>query len=396
MSFFFAIVGLGLLVLIHEAGHFFAARAVGMKPRKFYIGFGQPLVKKVHNGVEYGIAAFPLGGYVKIPGMSRPTPGVLGASLRRDVAERHETEIRRVDAAIARDDERAAMEALEDLRPALGATRAWQELEMSLAPDAYWRQKTWKRLVAIFAGPAVNLLFAVILFTGVFMVSTFTNQTTNEVAAVQPGTPAAKAGLQAGDKLIRIGNERVTPAKMASQIRQTRGKPFVLVVNRGGKDVTIPRIAARMDNGAYRIGIAIVGKLGPGESFPAAARDAGKEAWLEVRGTVVGLSHLVAGQDTHNVSSSVGIVRASAAAWRQGLRDFLAILGSISLALGIFNLLPILPLDGGHIAIALVEKLRGRTFAQGVYVRYMVVGLGLFAILMYFGLRNDLTSIFGG
>jgi regulator of sigma E protease len=394
MSFFFAIVGLGLLVLIHEAGHFFAARAVGMKPRKFYLGFGQPLVKKTRNGVEYGIGAFPLGGYVKIPGMSRPTPGVLGASLRRDVAERHEAEIARVDAAIARGDEPAARAALDELRPALGETRAWQELEMSLAPDAYWRQKTWKRLVAIFAGPAVNLLFAVILFTGVFMVSTFTNQTTNQVAAVQTGTPAAQAGLKAGDKLIRIGNERVTPAKMASQIRATRGRPFTLVVERGNKTVVIPHVRARMDQGAYRIGIEIVGKLGPGESFPAAVRDAGKETWFEVRDTGIGLSHLFAGEDTRNVSSSVGIVRASAAAWRQGLRDFLAILGSISLALGIFNLLPILPLDGGHIVMALVEKLRGRTFAQGVYVRYSLVGIGLFAILMYFGLRNDLG--FGG
>src|SRR4051794_41953200 len=82
MSFLAAIVGLALLILIHEAGHFFAARAVGMKPRKFYIGFGQPLVKKVHNGVEYGIGAFPLGGYVKIPGMSRPEPGALAAGVR--------------------------------------------------------------------------------------------------------------------------------------------------------------------------------------------------------------------------------------------------------------------------------------------------------------------------
>ena len=93
------------------------------------------------------------------------------------------------------------------------------------------------------------------------------------------------------------------------------------------------------------------------------------------------------------MSSSVGIVRVSAQAWRQGLRDFLFVLGLVSLALGLLNLLPVLPLDGGHIVMALVEKVRGRTFSQAVYMRYSVVGLSLFAVLLYFGLRNDL---FGG
>jgi regulator of sigma E protease len=118
-----------------------------------------------------------------------------------------------------------------------------------------------------------------------------------------------------------------------------------------------------------------------------------KETWYDVRGTVVGMTHLFGGQDTQNVQSSVGIVRTSAAAARDGVRTFLYILGAISLALGIFNLIPVLPLDGGHIAIALVEKLRGRTFAQSVYVKYSLIGFSLFAILMYIGLRNDL---FGG
>ena len=86
-------------------------------------------------------------------------------------------------------------------------------------------------------------------------------------------------------------------------------------------------------------------------------------------------------------------MRVSAAAWRQGLRDFLSVLGLISLALGVLNLLPVLPLDGGHIVMALVEKLRGRTFTQAVYIRDSIVGLSLFAVLMYLGLRNDL---FGG
>ena len=121
-----------------------------------------------------------------------------------------------------------------------------------------------------------------------------------------------------------------------------------------------------------------------------AARDARGLTWDVTAGTVSGLSHVLSGKDTSQVSSSYGIVKASADAWRHGLRTFLFVLGLISLALGLLNLMPVLPLDGGHIVIALVEKVRGRTFGQSVYIRYSVVGLTLFAVLMYFGLRNDI------
>src|SRR5579862_3945896 len=84
VSFLAAIVGLTVLVLLHEAGHFFAARAVGMTPRKFYLGFGPPIVKRVHNGVEYGIGALPLGGYVKLPGMHRPSAADVRGTIPAD------------------------------------------------------------------------------------------------------------------------------------------------------------------------------------------------------------------------------------------------------------------------------------------------------------------------
>jgi regulator of sigma E protease len=392
MSFFAAILGLALLILIHEAGHFFASRAAGMTPRKFYIGFGQPIVKKVRGGVEYGIGVFPLGGYVKIPGMSRPSPGDLAATISAERREQHAAELARLDAAVARGDDDGARAVLEELRPELGKTRAWQELEGALAPDAYWRQTTWRRLVAIGAGPAVNLLFAVILFAALFMVAS--ERSTNVVAQVQAGSPAARAQLQANDRIVEIAGRRVRPSDMPKQIRATRGAPFKLVVLRHGHRVTLGPLKARLDQGAYRIGIAIEARTGPGESPPRAVLDAVKTTWFATRDTVTGIAGVLSGRDTKNVSSSVGIVRVSAAAWRQGLRDYLSVLGLISLALGVLNLIPVLPFDGGHILIALVEKLRGRTFAQSVYVRYSVVGFGLFAVLLYLGLRNDLG--FGG
>jgi regulator of sigma E protease len=185
----------------------------------------------------------------------------------------------------------------------------------------------------------------------------------------------------------------VTPKEIPAHIRATGGRPFKLLVLRNGKRVTIGPVRAKLSQGAYRIGIAIESRTGPGESVPAAAADSVRLTWSITSQTVRGLGHLATGRDTNQVSSSVGIVRVSAQAWRQGLRDFLFVLGLVSLALGLLNLLPVLPLDGGHIVMALVEKVRGRTFAQAVYMRYSVIGLSLFAVLMYFGLRNDL---FGG
>ena len=386
-----AIFGLAILVMIHEAGHFFAARAVGMTPRKFYIGFGPAIAKTVRGGVEYGIGSIPLGGYVKIPGMNRPSPGDLKASLQPQVRERLAPQLARLDVAIESGDDDAGRAALAELRPELGSTRMWQELEWALAPDAYWRQTTWRRLVAIAAGPAVNLAFAFVLFAVLFVVAS--TRDTNVIGRVVSGTPAASSGLRQGDQVLRVAGVKVAPKEIPAHIRATGGRPFRMLVLRDGRRVLIGPVRAKQTQGAYRIGIAIESRTGPGESIPAAAADSVRLTWSITSETVRGIGHLTTGRDTNQVSSSVGIVRVSAQAWRQGLRDFLFVLGLVSLALGLLNLLPVLPLDGGHIVMALVEKVRGRTFAQAVYMRYSLIGLSLFAVLMYFGLRNDL---FGG
>ncbi len=391
MGLIAAILGLAILVMIHEAGHFFAARAVGMTPRKFYLGFGPPIAKTMRGQVEYGVGSIPLGGYVKIPGMNRPSPGDLAATLRSEDREKYRAELARLDHAIDREDWVGARAELRGLRPLLGESRMAQELEWSLAPDAYWRQATWRRLTAIFAGPAVNLVFAIVLFTALFLVAAERN--TNVIGRVLTNSPAAAAHLHAGDRILEVNGVATTPKQIPKRIRATKGRPFEIVVKRNGKRVVIGPLRAREDHGAYRIGIAIEARTGPGESLPTATGDALKLTWGITADTVRGIGHLAAGRDTNQVSSTVGIVRVSSQAWRQGARDFLFVLGLVSLALGLLNLLPVLPLDGGHIVMALIEKVRGRTFRQAVYVRYSVVGLSIFAVLMYLGLRNDL---FGG
>ena len=172
------------------------------------------------------------------------------------------------------------------------------------------------------------------------------------------------------------------------------GRPFRLIVRRDGKRVVLGPLRAKSSDGAYRIGIAIESRTGPGESPPAAARDA-VQSDLEHHGRDGPRYRPSRDRPRHESGLELRRDRARLGA-RPGGRacaTSCSCSALVSLALGLLNLLPVLPLDGGHIVMALVEKVRGRTFRQAVYVRYSVFGLTLFAVLMYFGLRNDL---FGG
>ena len=390
MSSAVAILGLAVLVLVHEAGHFFVARAVGMTPRKFYLGFGPPLVKRVRGGVEYGIAALPLGGYVKIPGMHRPAPGDIRQSLPAAQQQELAPELNELDAALERDDEPAARAVVARLEPRLPESRQLQELDWALAPDAYWRQKAWKKVAVIAAGPFTNLLLAVALFVGVFMVSQV--KLTRTVDGVKRGKPAAAAGLHAGDRIVTVAGHRVTPDDISKSINATHGRPFTIVVVRGGHRVTVGPLRARLDQGVYRVGFQIRGVPGPGESFPQACWSAVRLTWLVTSETVKSLAGLFVGNGTRNISSAVGIVRVTSQAARQSVQDYLWVIGLVSLSLALLNLLPVLPLDGGHILMSILERIRGRAFSQVAYMRYSAVGLTLFVFLLYLGLRNDFSA----
>ena len=222
MNTLVAILGLGFLILIHEAGHFFTARAVGMSPRRFYVGFPPALVKWRRKGIEYGLGSIPLGGYVKIPGMHRPAPSDVDVHSGRAIAER--PQIFPITASLRRRLEEGEMEAaradVRELRSELdgaplstgarrAAERGLQELEDGLGADAYWRQRTWRKVAVIFAGPGTNLLLAVALFTVLFMIGG--GRATAAVDEVLPKSPAAKAGLRPGDKILEISGGPTAP-----------------------------------------------------------------------------------------------------------------------------------------------------------------------------------------
>jgi regulator of sigma E protease len=404
-----AIAGLAFLILIHEAGHFFTALAVGMRPRRFYVGFPPVLVKKVHNGVEYGLGAIPLGGYVKIPGMHRPAPSDLDLHFGSALYEepRLLPAVDRVKRPLAEGDFEGARAALHELEEALagatlsnGATRAARrglnELRDALGLDAYWRQRTWKKLAVISAGPATNLVFAVALLAVVYMVG-IPSAASRRVDAVESGTPAAHAGLKPGDTIVALNRIPTRSfAQVRDAIRSSDGRPIVISVLRNGKYVELPAAKPIKSGGTFLLGFrpAVIRykRYGPVTSVGLAGRDVGYVA-KAMGGWLV---HVTSPANRKQISTPVGIVRTSSEAVHQGYRDYLAILALISLSLALLNLLPLLPLDGGHIAFSLVEGIRGKAVGRAVYERVSMIGIALILFVYVIGLSNDIGNLHGG
>ena len=408
MSILISILGLAVLILFHEAGHFFVARAVGMRPRRFYLGFPPALVKVTRNGIEYGVGAIPLGGYVKIPGMHRPAASDLDVQLAPALAEDTSLfpKVARVKRALeagdhddARDGlpelERAVKEASLSPAAAKAARRSVDELRDALSPDAYWRQRTWKRIAVIFAGPGVNIVLAVLLVALGYMFGV-PGDANRSVRDVQSGTPAAAVGLRPGDTIVAV-NGRETPSfdAVSQLIRGSKGKPTTVTVLRNGKPLTLGPVRTKRIGDRWALGFQ------PGwetisDGPVGALTHSIRTTWSATKATVTFLPKLVTGSGRKEVSSPVGIVDVSSQAVSLTFTLFLQILGLISLSLAILNLLPLLPLDGGHILFSIIEGLRGRAVGREVYERVSAIGIALFLVLMFIGLSNDINRLGGG
>jgi len=402
VNIFIAIVGLSLLVLVHEAGHFFTARAVGMSPRRFYLGFPPAIVRVKRKGIEYGVGAIPLGGYVKIPGMHRPAPSDLSTFFGPALEEAPQlvAPIDRVKRELDVGDMEGARAQLPALAEALqhadvsrmarrSADKGLNELADGLGVDAYWRQRTWKKVLVIFAGPGTNLLFAIILFATLFVVGSggyrlgFTMETGTKapiVHDVRADHPAAQIGLRPGDRILRINGEAVQDvSQVPNLIQQSKGGKVTLIVHRKGNADPIilrpvrPRREQRL-------------------SAPRATWESVKLTGVITKEIGASLSRLVRG-NRKEVSSPVGIVEGSSEALAQGAQTYLWVLGLLSLSLALLNLLPFLPLDGGHIVFSVIEGIRGRAVGCEVYERASAIGIAVVLLLFFIGLSNDIGNI---
>jgi regulator of sigma E protease len=348
VSWLLAFVGFAALIILHEAGHFTAAKAVGMRVEKFSLFFGPMLVKWRRGETVYGVGAIPLGGYVRITGMNPR-----------------------------------------------------EELPPEIAARGYFRQPVWKRVVVIAAGPAVNLVIAFLLMWAIFAIHG-SNEATKRVDQVAAGAPAT-GKLKAGDTLVAVDGRRGPYEDLRDQINTHKcagpqtancaaATPLRLTVERNGEPVTLV-IRPRYDTGQKRM---LLG-FRPGlKHVQGGAGTAVSTMWEITSKSVTAIVGIFFdSQQRKEVSGVVGSYEATRQSFEFSTTQALFLLAAISLSLAIVNLFPFLPLDGGHIFWAVAEKLRGRAIPFSVMERASVVGIALVLFIFVVGFTNDIGRLTG-
>ncbi|CAN5517422.1 RIP metalloprotease RseP [soil metagenome] len=348
MSVLIALLGLIFLIVIHELGHMLTAKALGVRVDEFGIGFGPAIFKKKFGETIYSFRIILLGGFAKMAGM-------------------------------------------EDI-----GSVAQQKGE--LGPDTYPSKPPWKRALIIFAGPATNIVACVLILAGVFMFSGVQTATT-EVDKVQPATFAAESGVKNGDEIVSVdGVSTGDWEKFQNTVSDKKpGSEATLVVERNGNERTFSGKLTEnpQSPGSAYVGVQPVAKTTTYGPFAA--------VWLGVERTATitvaymgGIYQLITGELNflENVSSPVGIVGISSETVAQG--TFPLFLAFISLVLGIMNLLPILPLDGGHLMFIAAEKVIGRPVSAQTMGKVAFLGLALMLTLFLFATYADVSKIIEG
>jgi regulator of sigma E protease len=349
MSWVLAFAGFAALIILHEFGHFVAAKAVGMRVERFFLFFPPKVVSTKRGETEYGIGAIPLGGFVKITGMNPD-----------------------------------------------------EELPPEIAARGYYHQPVWKRIVVIAAGPAVNLVIAFVIL---FALSFGVREASDRVARISPGTPA-QGKLERGDRIISVDGVRGDQGTLADQINShdcageqrdgcLASTPAHLLVERDGRLLRLtirPRYDASVDRN--RIGFAF-GSKPVNPSVLEAAGLAGKFMGSVATATVEVFVRIFDPEQREQISGVVGSYEVTRQAIEFDERRALALIAVISLSLALINLFPFLPLDGGHIFWSVVEKVRGRPVPFSVMERAGAVGFVLVILLFFIGLSNDIGRLTG-
>jgi regulator of sigma E protease len=358
LSFVLAFVGFALLVILHELGHFSVAKAVGMRVERFSLFFPPTLFRKQVGETEYAVGSIPLGGYVKISGMNPD-----------------------------------------------------EDLPEEVRDRAYHAQPVWKRIVVIAAGPAVNLVLAfLLLFAFFWLIGPETGS--NKVGTLERGYPAVGV-LKPGDKLVAVDGRRGSPERLSNLINRhgcpgpkaswKRGcraaEPARVAYVRDGRtrmvQLTPEFDPAVGENGRMRVGFAYAPgpreTLGSGEAFDLTA----DRFWFISKATIELPARLIDPQKRKEISGVVGSYEVTRQTILNQVEDVMGILAIISLSLAIVNLFPFLPLDGGHIFWAIVEKVRRRPVPLSVMERAGVVGFMLVILVFLIGLSNDIDRLSG-
>ncbi len=352
MTVFYAILLLGIVIFFHELGHFIAARLSGVRVLRFSLGFGPAMVGVKRGSTEYLISAVPLGGYVKMYGEE---PG-------------------------------------EEIPP--------EERRFS-----YSHKSVSTRAFIVFFGPFFNILLAALIFAGVYMKGIPT--LTSEIGEVMPGSVAEQSGITRGDKIIKIEGLPVsTWDEVVPTIQKNPGRTIKLEISRDNSTfelTVIPRPEKTRNIFGEEIEIGLIGikpsdktiikRLNPFQAIGQGFIKTGEVVYLTGLSIVKLLQRVIPLETLGGPIMIFDIARRSAEA---GPLNFFAFMALISVNLGVLNLLPIPILDGGHLLLFLIEKLRGRPLSERAISIAQRIGLAFIIMLAVLAFYNDIMRLIKG
>jgi len=347
------ILVLGILIFVHELGHFLFAKAFGVRVLKFSLGFGSKVISRKWGETEYLISAFPLGGYVKM----------FGESVDDPVSE--------------------------------------EEKYCSFSHKA-----VWQRFLIVFGGPLFNLLFAVLVYFAMFAVVGLPEAVdTTVIGEVSVGSVAEKAGIQEGDTIVSInGKATLSWMDVSDFIKESRGEPVTLILDRAGEEIVITAQPAMQKvknlfgeevGERYMLGIVRDDTL---EYKKVSLLESGQSALIQTWNlsylTVMGVVKMV--QRVIPASELGGPIRIAEIAGEQmeaGWMNLVYFMGLLSINLGLLNLLPIPVLDGGHLVFLTVEAIRRKPLDDRTMEIGQKIGMALLGTLMIFVFYNDIVRV---
>lgn len=332
-----AIVLFGVLITVHELGHFLAAKGTGMLVTEFSIGFGPKLFQKKVGETLYSLRLCPLGGYNRIAGME---PGE------------------------------------------------------AVTPRGFNGRPLWARMLVILAGPFMNFLLPFLLFFGIFAVSGLTLPVNKPVVgSLMEGYPGAAAGLQAGDRLVSINGRKLEKWNDINSLVQENGpKPGKVVIRRDGREMTLT-LQPRFDGESKRF---LIGVRPPLEHRHLSLWESLKTAGLAVGKTTVamvdGLRKMITGKVRADISGPIGVAHMAGDVAAQGAVPYLEFMAFLSLNLAVLNLVPIPALDGGQFLVLVVEGLLGHAMAPKAKEIIQMIGVACIVALTIFATMHDLLQ----
>ena len=407
----------GVIVVVHEFGHFYFAKKAGILVREFAIGMGPKIFAHIgKDGTAYTIRMLPLGGYVRMAGWGEDKTEIkTGTPVSLTLNEAGVvTRVNLSDKVL--DNTSLPMnvtsfdfeEKLEITGLVLDESKTFQVdhdatiieedgTEVRIAPldVQYQNASIWGRLMTNFAGPLNNFILGILTFILFFFLQGGVPDVTTNQVTVADGGALQAAGVETGARILEINGQQVSDYKDVSDIlaqvnESAKEAPVLnLLVEEEGKEKTL-QVTTIKDQGYFRLGVSPYLKTGFAETIIGGFQEAGATALLIVNA----LKNIIASFDVKQLGGPVAIYNVSSQAAEGGILPVLRLLAMLSINLGIFNLIPIPALDGGKILINLIEAIRRKPLKQETESYITLVGVAIMVVLMLVVTWNDIMRVF--